>query len=68
MANLLFWLAQKREKERDEENRRLMKVESKLGSKKIVNSFVVTQAHMAHARKRVRYFGLHDMIPTCTRD
>ena len=47
---------QKRDKEREEkeeQSRRLMKVESKLGSKKIVNSFVVAQAHMAHARKRV---------------
>ncbi|GAX80100.1 hypothetical protein CEUSTIGMA_g7538.t1 [Chlamydomonas eustigma] len=41
-------------RDRDEHARKLMKVESKLGSKKIVNSFVVATAK-AKARKRDTY-------------
>ena len=61
-----FYIAlsfQKREQEEEEEEHaqdvRMFKVDSKLGSKKIVNSFVVAHAKAAHARKRVRGQPLH---------
>ena len=61
-----FYIAlsfQKREQEEEEEEHaqdvRMFKVDSKLGSKKIVNSFVVAHAKAAHARKRVRRQPLH---------